>query len=490
MVRTALCLGCLLLGCGPEAGEIDVPTERPEREHTAQALPPPAPPAEAGFVDAPPQIVGPVSDARMFYSFRPAEHDAHRAPVIVFFNGGPGAATSGALLPFGTGPVTMHVDAEGVEDNPASWTKFANLLYIDERYAGFSHGQGEVVCADWNDPMVRAVADAGDYMSTLLEFLDTHESLRDNPVVLLGESYGGTRATLMLHLAQNYRQLSDVPDQGELEIPNPDQLLPWFSARMQAHLDLAFPERVGEEFSPGDVAAQFGHAVLIQPNLAGQFQIDFQREFAGEDPILTNAAYDADPYDVRQTIEQAEAIRRRISKTVRHPESLERLLGVELANIEGFPARQRGDAHRILMDSPVQTQSDEALLRSELGHVSSHDSYWQSMAVACENFIGDSTVLEAFVRLLSRTRFFITRAPFDSVVHSDSLVQLFAMGFDVSVRGDLPVHAARPGVIELSDDDTPLFASIRFPTYAAGHMVTLSAGAELGEDVSVWLNQP
>ncbi|WP_437809077.1 S10 family serine carboxypeptidase-like protein [Sorangium sp. So ce1078] len=78
----------------------------------------------------------------MFYSFLPAEERPDRAPLLVFFNGGPGAATTSALLPYGTGPHTLdpaaHAGGAPVE-NDASCTRFANLLYVDARSTGFSY---------------------------------------------------------------------------------------------------------------------------------------------------------------------------------------------------------------------------------------------------------------------------------------------------------------------------------------------------------------
>jgi carboxypeptidase C (cathepsin A) len=104
-------------------------------------------PAEAGYIEVPPQVSGAADRARMFYAFRPADAHPERAPLLVFFDGGPGTATSGLLLPFGTGPKTLRVDdlGAGPVDNPASFTRFANLLYLDERDTGFSYELGEDV---------------------------------------------------------------------------------------------------------------------------------------------------------------------------------------------------------------------------------------------------------------------------------------------------------------------------------------------------------
>ena len=66
--------------------------------------------AEVGFIDIGPQPTAANYAGRLFYSFHPAETVPEKAPLIVFFNGGPGRATSGLLMAFGTGPTTMTVE--------------------------------------------------------------------------------------------------------------------------------------------------------------------------------------------------------------------------------------------------------------------------------------------------------------------------------------------------------------------------------------------
>jgi hypothetical protein len=77
-------------------------------------------------------------------------------PAHELFNGGPGFATTLGFLPYGTGPRTLRIPEGGMpadavwEDNPHSFTRFANLLYIDEPLAGLSYGLGtrfETACA-------------------------------------------------------------------------------------------------------------------------------------------------------------------------------------------------------------------------------------------------------------------------------------------------------------------------------------------------------
>lgn len=144
-------------------------------------------------------------------------------------------------MPYGTGPFTLDPEAPAdaaPRANDASFTRFANLLDVDARSAGFSY---DIASSD--PPVCHGaqrlyVADAADFIYVLLEFLGAHEALRDNPVVIAGESYGGTRAPVMLYMMQNYTLESD-----DLEVMT--LAPPWLKEKMQVHLDAAFPGRAG-----------------------------------------------------------------------------------------------------------------------------------------------------------------------------------------------------------------------------------------------------
>jgi hypothetical protein len=93
---------CVLLGMlGCCACGSDELLTQPKREPEPNPLA-----AEPGFLELPVLPLGAQSSGRLFYSFQPASHP-HDAPLLVFFNGGPGAATTGIHMPFGTGPFTI-----------------------------------------------------------------------------------------------------------------------------------------------------------------------------------------------------------------------------------------------------------------------------------------------------------------------------------------------------------------------------------------------
>jgi predicted nucleic acid-binding protein len=75
--------------------------------------------------------------------------------------------------------------------------RFANLLYIDAPSTGFSYpSNSETNKKDIGIDMDR---DAGIFLGVISRFLTRHPTIVANPVVLVGESYGGTRATFMIY---------------------------------------------------------------------------------------------------------------------------------------------------------------------------------------------------------------------------------------------------------------------------------------------------
>jgi hypothetical protein len=190
--------------------------------------------AEAGVLE--------IGESRIFYSFHPADDCQASRPLAVLFNGGPGVSTA-PLMTLNTGPFALASYRGGeVAPNPHSWTRFANLLYVDARLTGFSYDLAPFAGTyTWH-------ADTALFVRVLLRFLAEHLELRANRVALVGESYGGTRATRMLDVLLHYGERAGA----ELE------------SEIQAHYDAVF-DAAGQHVPPDVIAQQFGHQVLIQP---------------------------------------------------------------------------------------------------------------------------------------------------------------------------------------------------------------------------------
>lgn len=448
--------------------------------------------AEAGFIEVPAAtVLGPNYASRMFFSFQPAEENPADAPLIVFFNGGPGSATTNILLPYGTGPHRIDPAADITAPpipNDASYTRFANLLYIDERMAGFSYGLLPDRAPDCIGGENYYLSDAGDYVLTLLRFLSAHPTLLDNPVVLAGESYGGTRAPMMLHLLQHYAVAPEMPVP---ELPDVHAALPWLREEVQAHFDRLTPSEKGRAREPDQVAAQFGWMLMIQPNFFGLQQFQLQDPLLHEDPdfdafFLEAGVYDV--YDVRRTVAEGQKIVDHSANVMRDPDALALMLGVSLDRIPGLAAKDRGAAFRRWEHNDRETSAiAESALFDALGELSTDDAYWQPFEPTCFPTFGDVATANTLLSVLKRTHVFITNARWDSVVYTEALPTVFEQAsFTATVDMSSPEGAARPGVLRLESVDAPEIA-IRFPTYEAGHEVTVSTPKELGEDLRAWL---
>ncbi|MGD9347329.1 MAG: hypothetical protein PVH84_15795 [Candidatus Aminicenantes bacterium] len=247
---------------------------------------------EAGFIDIEPitfyfhygsyfsRLSHQSSMARIWYSFHAADRHSEDKPLFIFFNGGPGSATSSGLMSMYTGRYTLDntIDTGGGDHyipNPVSWTSLGNLLYIDARQTGFSYNEMMFVndydarFREFNSQNFNCFFDAADFIRVVLRFLGDHTQLQDNPVIIVGESYGGTRALTMLHILLNY------DDYGNgLEMFQD----PALSQEIQAHYDVVFPQYRGQIVPQDVIIEQFGHQILIQPTCS----FGYHREIADE----------------------------------------------------------------------------------------------------------------------------------------------------------------------------------------------------------------
>ncbi|MFA6033093.1 MAG: hypothetical protein WC889_09360, partial [Myxococcota bacterium] len=182
----------------------------------------------------------------------------------------------------------VFTGGDGVAVSPSSWTEIANLLYIDARNAGFSYSIGDPKTG-FGIRNFNPFIDGADFIRVLLRFFDAHESLRKNPVMIVGESYGGVRSSVMLNVLLNYRRYAGVSD-----LYRDDAL----AGEIQRHLERVFDAGAGVELSPETVARQFGRQVLVQPYLFGDMQDDVSGKLfeAPGSPIYTIAAETGRPY--------------------------------------------------------------------------------------------------------------------------------------------------------------------------------------------------
>ncbi len=213
------------------------------------------------------------SPARLWYAYQPADEDPFSKPLFVFFNGGPGGATSTGLLSANTGRRTVWLDRatgdSGIIPNAASWTRIGNLLHVDARTTGFSYSMmdnpGDDIARgrEFDAQNYNPYFDGADFVRLILRFLEAHPAIRANPVVLVPESYGGIRTNVILHLLLYYQNYAN----GR-EIYQDPQLV----EEIKRHYAAVFPQYIGQTVPPGVVAGQFGRQILIQTALSWPYQ--------------------------------------------------------------------------------------------------------------------------------------------------------------------------------------------------------------------------
>ena len=480
---------------------------------------------------------------RIWYSFQPAWPTPKDMPLVVFFNGGPGAATSAYLFSFNTGPTTLDPNVAGSSQivyNPNTWTKFANLLYIDAPATGFSYprtynGKQQSVGNDID-------RDAGIFLSVLTRFLIRHPMVQYNPVILGAESYGGTRATLMLKYLYGYATLQ-TGAYRDTQVYN--DLGSYFNAVLKTTTP-----------SAKQIAARFSNQALIEPAVAGRHQMNedttnlncaapltacttkypstcpkacyLSGYDPGKNPPSTGTLIQptCDPYncDKPNTLwpayeEWGADLEKTAGDNLNIVANLNKALGVDARTIEWMKAANRTDAYG---REDGTSSTDMVLAFGDL--LSNTDSYFvqQNSDVFCGYYgcgapaptpkqpwtplnharqwddyppygpdTGADTGADFLNNVLNGTAAFITVAKYDAVIESPSaasgLDDVCSAGQSVVYNATTPTDIpARPGAALITYSATQK-QSVTMPTsYNSGHTVSMRAPADLLADVLQW----
>lgn len=420
--------------------------------------------------------------ARVWYAFFPADTFSEDKPLAVFFQGGPGASVA-VLLGGNTAPRTLdrlRQGGEWVAPNADSWTHFANLLYLESPLTGFSYlpdGQPEVPP---DQPPVAFDPDyeAASFVRVLLRFLARHPSLKDSPIILVGESYGGVRATLMLDQILEPDRLSD---------PAHYYSDPALGRELQEHFSRAFA-RDSKVWHAEQIARQFGHQVLIQPALLGDRQRELSERLLASEPRCSYVCSDQECQLGVECPDRTPPFLERVAElheVMRDAAAHSRFLGVDMTSVAWNRAQTRGAGQ-------IYTRScdPEPELSAVLGPLPTCQVYFKP------GFTGrlrgrtpfgdspDSPIDELALCNLKHVHTFITDAGEDSVVPGVVFVPGLAATPGVSAVRLETRRGIRDIVVTLASDGE---RRIRFPSYlSSGHSVSLYQPRELKRDVQNW----
>lgn len=461
----------------------------------------------------------------------------------------PGSGTTPALFAFNTAPKTFELDLHLLDhqtpqvkdliDNPNSWTSFANLLYIDAPATGFSYPLKD---ANGNELDIGTDIDrdASNFLRVIVRFLARHPALRKNPVILVAESYGGVRATLMLkELFAITTAFTDTNNYQDSQL----------SSELQKHFTLAFGTATP---NTAQIANQFGHQVLIEPALVGQEQIDNYNGYPPGNPPRDNLDFTksttckpnfsddntpcwytnslaqrlptCDAYDCDQVLDWFDGLVSQAASKLTKVATLSAALGVNVKTI----AWMKDDTRKTMAygrastaDFLVTTVTPMDMADpANFGSLNTDDNYlvilnnkvhgsygyhtfpwpphWPGYARSYrDNGVGAVTGSAFATHVLNDVKSFITVSQHDAIVWTPSIPgalegllgnvnPLVAVQYRPTAPNATNNWGTRPGLLDLTYNDNTT-KSVTMPhTYNAGHTITVRAPSDLLNDVRSW----
>eukprot|EP01128_Nolandella_sp_AFSM9_P002197 TRINITY_DN12581_c0_g1_i1.p1 TRINITY_DN12581_c0_g1~~TRINITY_DN12581_c0_g1_i1.p1 ORF type:complete len:442 (-),score=83.34 TRINITY_DN12581_c0_g1_i1:52-1377(-) len=121
----------------------------------------------------------------LFYWLVESQNDPSTDPLVIWFNGGPGCSS---LIGFLTenGPFKPSYGEYDLEENPYSWNRIANVLYIEAPAGvGFSYSNDP---SDYNTNNKKTAADNYVFLNLWLKLFPEYFN---RPLWITGESYAG-----------------------------------------------------------------------------------------------------------------------------------------------------------------------------------------------------------------------------------------------------------------------------------------------------------
>lgn len=461
------------------------------------------------------------SRTRIWYSLQLADEEPEEKPLFVFFNGGPGSST-GLLFSYNTSRLSLDPEHNGgkvIGDNPYSWTKMGNLLYIDARQTGFSYSLADPDdgSAEYSKRNFNPFIDGADFVRVVLRVLKQNPEIRSNRVVLVGESYGGVRACVMLSYLLYYT---------DYLYPNGLFRDPALVQEITEHFEAVFPRYKNTVLSPKIISRQFGHQILIQPFIAGVVQETLGAELLMQEgsPLLEMATKKG--LDILECEEQPGILCNPMSlKTsiisqaavdpyhINHPagyttertsarlqlvnfDILKQMIDMDPRHIDELYAKNRKDANHGLLDTLAAVSQLDGNLWQTFGMLTMRDAYYvaSSVSVYPLNLLPTSMFNPVFGMMflenIPYVKTMITNAKWDTVCYTPAI----PASFRNSVYGDFVESVDEHRVsftINYTENAFPgqniESERIYFPRYEeSGHMVSVFEPEKLLNDAEWW----
>lgn len=149
--------------------------------------------------------------ASLYYTYYTRDINGSNAnrPLIISFNGGPGAASVWMHIAY-TGPKIVNIDDEGypiqpygIRDNPYSILDVADIVFVNPVNTGYSRMIPDETGKMPDSKLFFGInADITYLAAWISDFVSRNNRWR-SPKYIVGESYGGTRVSGLAHELQN-----------------------------------------------------------------------------------------------------------------------------------------------------------------------------------------------------------------------------------------------------------------------------------------------
>ena len=151
----------------------------------------------------------PIAAINFTYYERDGITDRTMRPIVISFNGGPGAASLWMQLGY-TGPVRLKIDPEGypvmpfgIENNPYSLLDVADIVYVNPVNTGYSR----IIDKSVDRSYFFGVNEDISYLSGWIRTFITRYNRWTSPKFLIGESYGTTRVSGLSYALQSREKI-------------------------------------------------------------------------------------------------------------------------------------------------------------------------------------------------------------------------------------------------------------------------------------------
>ena len=143
---------------------------------------------------------------KLHYLFFEAQNDAENAPVLIWFNGGPGCSSMLGFMQE-NGPFRIESGGTKFHESEFSWNRETNLLYIEQPAGvGYSYCEGAKDCA-FDD-----VKSGKDNLTVVLEWFEKFPEFKNNELFISGESYAGVYVPYLAYYINQHNEQNAEDD--------------------------------------------------------------------------------------------------------------------------------------------------------------------------------------------------------------------------------------------------------------------------------------